>query len=198
MNDIWAQLREYTLQLIVGIPLPVYEGTASVLCLGVVVLIACKGWKKGLQYAAVMTLICYISLLYCSTLFFRVTKDVREYNFYPFWSYEKPELLVENAMNVLVFIPVGMMLGLVSQKTQKAQKRLWRTRITRIALITGAGLIISISIEAMQYFFHRGFAETDDVMHNTLGCLIGYGLYASIRYGYERIGKRSVNFLVEI
>ena len=30
-------------------------------------------------------------------------------------------------------------------------------------------------------------AEVDDVMHNTLGCLIGYGLYSIVRIGYEKI-----------
>lgn len=43
-----------------------------------------------------------------------------------------------------------------------------------ITLAVGMG--ISVSIEAMQYFFHRGFAETDDVMHNTIGCILGYML----------------------
>ena len=50
-------------------------------------------------------------------------------------------------------------------------------------------------IEAMQYFYNRGFAETDDVMHNTIGCLMGFGIYSLARYGYERIGKRSVGVL---
>ena len=27
----------------------------------------------------------------------------------------------------------------------------------------------------------------DEVLHNTLGCLIGYGEYAVARYGYERL-----------
>ena len=40
-----------------------------------------------------------------------------------------------------------------------------------LALMVGMG--ISVSIEAMQFFFHRGFAETDDVMHNTVGCIVG-------------------------
>lgn len=35
-------------------------------------------------------------------------------------------------------------------------------------------------MEAMQYFFHRGFAETDDVMHNTLGCILGYSLWLMV------------------
>lgn len=48
-----------------------------------------------------------------------------------------------------------------------------------ITLAVGMG--ISLSIEAMQYIFHRGFAETDDVMHNTLGCVLGYMLVKGSR-----------------
>lgn len=41
---------------------------------------------------------------------------------------------------------------------------------------TGAVLIgccISFTIEALQFWFIKGFSEVDDVMHNTVGCLIG-------------------------
>lgn len=34
------------------------------------------------------------------------------------------------------------------------------------------GCGISVTIEALQFFFMRGFSELDDVMHNTVGCLI--------------------------
>ena len=46
-----------------------------------------------------------------------------------------------------------------------------------IVLVTG--LVISVSIEAMQYFFDKGFSELDDVMHNTLGCLWGFLIYCA-------------------
>ena len=36
------------------------------------------------------------------------------------------------------------------------------------------GCGISVTIEALQFFFMRDFSEVDDVIHNTLGCLIGY------------------------
>lgn len=39
------------------------------------------------------------------------------------------------------------------------------------------GTCLSIGIEALQFIFIRGFSELDDVMHNTLGCVIGYGLF---------------------
>ena len=67
-------------------------------------------------------------------------------------------------------IPVGIMLGSLLRV-----KGSWL-----IALAVGMG--ISVSIEAMQYFFHRGFAETDDVMHNTIGCIAGYMLVNVSRF----------------
>ena len=49
---------------------------------------------------------------------------------------------------------------------------------TKVLLI-GCG--ISVTIEALQFFFMRGFSEVDDVMHNTLGCLLGYGIITILR-----------------
>lgn len=87
----------------------------------------------------------------------------------PFWSYfayfkgEDYSLLNENIMNVVVFVPVGLLAGLASRSMN------W---IKALAL----ALCISIPIEVLQFTFEKGFAELDDVMHNSLGCVIGYGL----------------------
>ena len=40
----------------------------------------------------------------------------------------------------------------------------------------------SVSIETMQFFLKRGFSEVDDVMHNKMGCLIGYGIYKLLKF----------------
>lgn len=108
----------------------------------------------------------------------------------PFWSYRaimdgKEQYLAENIMNVVVFVPIGILLGFMINGSRFKVKSVW-------LFVLMTGLVISVLIEAMQYFFHKGFAETDDVMHNTLGCMIGYGMYALTRYGYKRISKRSV------
>ena len=42
-----------------------------------------------------------------------------------------------------------------------------------VALLIGCS--ISITIEALQFCFMKSFSELDDVMHNTVGCLIGGG-----------------------
>ena len=57
------------------------------------------------------------------------------------------------------------------------------------------GMCVSGAVEALQFVYKREFAEVDDVIHNTLGCMIGYGMFSIVRYGYERIGKRNVAVL---
>ena len=149
------QFRQYIINLYHDIPQEVYEGLLSIFCIGLVVFIAWKGFKTGLRYSAPLLLVEYIFLLFCSTVY-----------------YDRPDLLIENIMNTIVFIPVGMILGSLLRV-----KGSWTSQATKsitwlVALLIGCS--ISITVEALQFFFMRGFSEVDDVMHNTLGCLIGW------------------------
>ena len=105
------EFKQYIISLYKDIPQDVYEGLLSVFCLGVVLFVAIKGIRSGLRWSSVLLLIEYIFLLFCSTVIFRLTGETRQYDFHPFWGYDRAELLVENIMNVIVFIPVGMILG---------------------------------------------------------------------------------------
>ncbi len=160
------EFKQYIISLYQDIPQEVYEGLLSVFCLGLVVFIAWKGLKTGLRYSANLLLVEYVFLIFCSTVFFRTSGDTRQYDFHPFWSYQaiqegREELLAENIMNVVVFIPVGLLLGIAFK-----QMTWWK------ALLIGCS--ISVTIESLQFFLMRGFSEVDDVMHNTVGCLIGW------------------------
>ena len=159
------EFRRYIISLYKDIPQEVYEGLLSVFCLGVVLFIAFKGIRTGFRWPSVLLLIEYIFLLFCSTVIFRPTGETRQYDFHPFWSYDRPDLLVENIMNVVVFIPVGLLLGSAFK-----QMTWWK------ALLIGCS--ISISIQSLQFWFMKGFSEVDDVMHNTVGCIIGYIIYS--------------------
>ena len=150
------QFRTYIVSLYQNIPTEVYEGLLSVCCLGLVLLLGFCGIKKGLRYSSMLLLIEYVFLLFCSTVIFRTSGDTRQYDFHPFWSYSRPDLFVENLMNVVVFIPVCLLLCIAFK-----QMTWWK------ALLIGCG--ISVTIEALQFFLMRGFSELDDVMHNTLG-----------------------------
>ena len=161
MNLSWQSLFDYSLALIRNIPDEVFEGLASIFCLALVVFIAWKGIKTGLRYSAALLLLEYVFLLFCSTVIFRTAGATRQYDIHPFWSYDRPELLVENIMNVIVFIPIGLLLGCAFK-----QATWWKAFLI--------GCSISISIESLQFWFMKGFSEVDDVMHNTVGCLIGW------------------------
>ena len=163
------EFKQYIISLYQDIPQEVYEGLLSVFCIGLVVFIAWKGFKTGLRYSVALLLIEYIFLIFCSTVIFRATGETRQYDFHPFWSYDRPELLVENIMNVVVFVPVGLLLGIAFK-----QMTWWK------ALLIGCS--ISVTIESLQFFFMRGFSEVDDVMHNTLGCLIGWLMVKGSRF----------------
>jgi len=52
------------------------------------------------------------------------------------------------------------------------------------------GLLLSSSIEFIQLISHRGLFEFDDIIHNTLGTIIGIGMFLFIsRAGKRLIGK---------
>ncbi len=181
-------IKSYTNSLINDVPHSTYEGMLSAMCIGIVLLWAWKGRRAG-NYIVWLLLVEYSFLLYCSTVIYRKALQDGEYDLMPFWSYRaimdgKEQLLAENVMNVVVFVPVGVLFGLAMRR-----RNVWA------ALLFGAGL--SVGIEVLQFVFKKGFTEVDDVMHNTLGGLIGFGVYSMARYGYERICKRSVGTLVE-
>lgn len=173
------QILEYWVSLYSDIPVIVYEGLLSVFCLGLVAFVSWKGVRKGFVLTAKLLLIELVIIIYCSTILFRNTVEVIRYDFHPSWSYAaiqegREELLAENIMNVVVFVPVGLLIGIGFAKWPW-----WK--------VIGTGCLLSVTIEAMQLVLKRGFCEVDDVMHNTLGCIIGYGLYSLIKYGYEKV-----------
>ena len=174
------QFRQYIINLYQDIPQEVYEGLLSVFCIGLVVFVAWKGLKTGLRYSANLLLVEYVFLIFCSTVIFRTPGETRQYDFHPFWSYKaiqdgREDLLAENIMNVVVFIPVGLMLGsFLRVKGSWSPNGSWL-----MVAIIGCG--ISVTIESLQFFLMRGFSEVDDVLHNTLGCILGYILVKGSR-----------------
>lgn len=161
------------------IPTSTYVLMLAVLLVGFVVVLLCKKIHHKWRYVAGVMLVLYVFLIYCHTVIYRALDVSYGHNFVPFWSY-KPMLegdvylIVDGIVNVLMFVPVGVLYGAASRKS-----RAWKV------LLVGA--CISVSIEALQFFLHRGFSEIDDVLHNALGCLIGWMLYRVVAWGVGRI-----------
>ena len=125
-----------------------------------------KGAKEGVRYGAAFLLAEYVALLLYFTVFmWRRTKEY-EYVLVPFWSYramlaDTRVLMQEVAMNIAVFIPIGFLAGIAMKSVT------WK----KVAI---TGLAVSLTIELLQLILKRGCCETDDVINNTLGCLMGY------------------------
>ena len=118
--------------------------------------LATKKWIPSL-------LIGYILIILGETLLFRAPNSTG-YELTPFWSYNHPELKWEVIANILLFIPFGFLAG-----------KLWGWKAILLASF------LSFCIEAVQLTLHLGFFEIDDVIHNTVGAVIGYLLVVLVK-----------------
>lgn len=83
--------------------------------------------------------------------------------FIPFWSYSHPELRMEIILNYILFVPLGFLLHLCFGEKRK-HGCVWIAKV---------GFLLSASIEISQLVFRIGLFEFDDMIGNTIGCLIG-------------------------
>lgn len=75
------------------------------------------------------------------------------------------DLWYQSFGNVLWFIPFGF--GLPSLRRTKIAA--WR--------VIGWGLLLSLAIESLQFVLASGVADIDDVIFNTIGTILGFGLW---------------------
>lgn len=167
----------YVDSLVYSIPKDTYFLAFFVLCIGFAMLMGLCGYRRGIRYSIVLLLTEYVFLLYGSTVFFRPIAKHRDFELMPFWSYSEPDLFLENLMNVMIFVPIGLLLGFMVHGSRIEKG--WM-----VALYVGFGL--SAGIETLQFVMKRGFSEVDDVMHNTAGCLMGYGISSIIYTMWKR------------
>jgi glycopeptide antibiotics resistance protein len=73
-------------------------------------------------------------------------------------------MVAQHILNVLMFIPIGFFLCAT----------IYGIRFMHVIEI---GCLLSVMIEILQLITRRGVCNIDDVIHNTIGCAIGYGIY---------------------
>jgi len=83
------------------------------------------------------------------------------YELIPFWSYGVKSLRMEILLNIILFIPVG----LLSPR--------WKT----VGLAAGYSMLIELA----QLVSFRGLFEFDDVIHNALGTTLGVLIMLGLR-----------------
>lgn len=122
-----------------------------------------------------LTLSIYLTLLISGTLLNRSVGDEVRVELLPFWSYKELWVSWEKAMftqivvNVLLFIPWGILFTTVSSAMRKFGRNV------------GAAMVFSFTLELMQLVFRCGLFELDDIFHNTLGAKIGYSIWRGLK-----------------
>ncbi|MFR8903988.1 MAG: VanZ family protein [Blautia wexlerae] len=115
---------------------------------------------------------CNCIWFYCFTR----TPGIRQYQPEVFWSWKEilgigtcgrlgsttgDGLLQENLLNILLLFPAGILLpGLTGRKL-----KWWMGLLV--------GIAVSSAIEISQLLLCRGLFEFDDIIHNSLGCMLG-------------------------
>ncbi len=144
-------------------------------------------YKKQVHVAACILFILYIAAL-IYVLFFLETRSETYHNvnlvpfktlrmlfkYYFTYHHFTPWYWFSNLFgNILLLAPFGLLLPLL---------RHHRMNLWSILLLA---VLFSIVIEAAQYLTGVGEADIDDVILNTLGALLGYGIYRFLGALYQ-------------
>ena len=142
---------------------PLWYHAAAVL-IGLVVWLWKRRWTSALLAA-------YAFFLFSLAVLARKSGTEPQYMLRLFWSYAAWEQQkVQILANIAVFVPLGLLLGLEFG---------WKG--------LPAGMGFSLLIELLQLITRRGFFEFDDMVHNSLGTLLGVSLAVLLA---RRRGKR--------
>jgi len=157
---------------------------ASILCLVWVIVQFATGkktWEKSKSIKYIIGL--FVFLLYISNVF-RITglTGIVWWLGTPLIRLDRIGLIpfavsgsiVPELLNIIMTIPLGFILPLI-----------W-TEFRSLKKVAIAGFVFSLTIETMQLFTFR-FSTTGDLITNTLGAVIGYGIFVAC---YRLLGKR--------
>lgn len=112
----------------------------------------------------------YLSFVFTITIISRVPSYSSRYIPLLFWTYKaiangNVKLVSEVFWNIVLFIPIGLLIMMLL----KSKNRRFIT--------VGLGIFLSSIIEIIQLLTHRGLFEFDDIVHNTLGTVLGISIY---------------------
>ncbi len=121
------------------------------------------------------------------TFTYRHPSEAASMNLKPLWSYLEAfqlnplkiirlGLARQILLNILLTIPLGLLLPVLYDQAKHPYL---------LTILTA--LVLSILTETVQYITHRGLCETDDVINNLIGCLLGIVI---LIIGSRLIGKR--------
>lgn len=91
--------------------------------------------------------------------------------FAEFFTYDSTsDILINIIGNPAMFVPVGILLPIAYP------------RLNTCAKVVGTGALISLAIELVQLPFYTRVTDVNDLLLNTLGVAIGYGVYSLVKH----------------
>jgi len=178
MHTLLRIYTEYNLIAVIGIGLVLF-----------VLLVFCgrmcmrRENKKTVRYICMALMIVYLIAVFCATVVFRRSSDFYTLKWPPFWSYMPTKgggttvHMLANALNILLFMPLGFLFLFACKYAR------WWTMLTTAATF-------SFCIEAGQLMLHCGYCEIDDLLHNCIGALVGYGMAVMVKELSLRIKEK--------
>ena len=126
-------------------------------------------------------LILYLGFIVYMTLMYREEGDTRA-NLELFWSYKQffnsPGLRLEILNNIFLFIPLGALLYRLAEPVSSSVPA---AAPFSVLIPVFLSVLISVFIEALQYFTGLGLAELDDIVSNGFGACGGVAAGCLIR-----------------
>ena len=159
---------------------------STVICIIAVSIIVWSGLgvifqKRMRLIGSIIVITLLIAVLY-NTVFSRSSTEI-DIDLIPLSSFERaisnPEIYRSMLMNVFLFVPLGLSLPYVIKGSLTK----------RIMITVLVGFVLSVSIETIQFLCSIGMVETDDVICNTFGTLIGSSAYPLSALGIKTIKK---------
>ena len=142
-----------------------------------------NGKLKATAAIAVPVLAFYIAFVLTITMIEREVTATQTYNLSVFWTYRaiadgKTDLIMEIVWNIVLFIPIGVLINYLIPI-----KYFW------ISIISS--LFFSAGIEFMQLVLRRGLFEFDDMIHNTVGAMLGIVIFAIVSLAVKKFVQSS-------
>ena len=161
-----------------------------------------KGTKtiKKSQILLYTVSICYVVIVIGATFFSRMPSETYndKMNLNLFSSYVEAyhdigvvllnNVLLRNLiLNIMLFIPLGFLLPLYSDKLKK------------MYIVVPIGLLATLTIEFTQHFNDYGTFEIDDALNNTIGTLLGYCIFMIFyRLKNKESLKKIIGYIIPI
>ena len=146
--------------------------------------------ERDKTFVSVIMLLLSIFFILAVTILSRDIGSGSELSLVPFSSWinyfkgNNEEFLRTNIFNMLLFLPFGASLYAVRYYTRSSFKGL-------LIITSVAAMSLSVSVELGQWFLQCGEVETDDVIHNVLGAVIGVLLAKLVCDLYRKHIKQS-------